>query len=105
MISMAAVLVVAGVLTMAAGSNSGLGFDASTPVSVYNFKQLSAAGYNYTILRGYRCKSGGESVRRSRRELFCMCPDVSVCWVWVGVSPACRVCGPPSLTSGGSRNL
>ena len=61
---MTAVLVLTSVLAMAAGSKSGLGFDASTPVSVNSFKQLSAAGYNYTILRGYRSKSGGESVRR-----------------------------------------
>ena len=58
---MAAVLIMAGMLSVVAGSKSGLGFDASEPVSVGNFKDLSAAGFNYTILRGYRCKSGGES--------------------------------------------
>ena len=58
---MAALLILASMLSTVAGSNSGLGFDASTPVSVDNFKELSAAGFNYTILRGYRCKDGGES--------------------------------------------
>ena len=58
---MAAVLIMVCVLSTVAGSKSGLGFDASVSVSVDNFKQLSAAGFNYTILRGYRCKDGGES--------------------------------------------
>ena len=58
---MAAVLIMAGMLSVVAGSKSGLGFDTSVSVSVDNFKQLSSAGFNYTILRGYRCKGGGES--------------------------------------------